>query len=227
MTTPQRSTGPATSGPAQPPIYPIRARVDIRSRVPTGLPAARRAARIPAGQVPAAGLPAAGRQSGYQQGGYQQPGYQQGYPQQGGYQQDYTQPGYAQQATRPEPAAAGVRRSAAATGSPCSRRRVEDRSDCRDRPRHRRRVLCRDGRGRWSNDDSSSTTTTTAAEDTRRDLDRGHQGQKERDQGRTRSRMNQPVRDGKFEFVVKKVEAGLSSLGESVMTQKAQGSSSS
>ncbi|HNP55596.1 MAG TPA: DUF4352 domain-containing protein [Gordonia sp. (in: high G+C Gram-positive bacteria)] len=226
MTTPNDPQDPRHPGQPNPPIYPDPRQGGYpQPGSQQGYPQQGGQPGYQQGGYPQQGYPQQGGQSGYQQGGYQQPGYQQGYPQQGGYQQDYTQPGYAQQGY---PGQSQPQQAYGAAPQPPVPPQPEKKSKtglivgivlaivavcCVGM------VVVGGG-----NDDSSSTTTTTAAEDTKEETSteatKETKETKEEDQV---ARMNQPVRDGKFEFVVKKVEAGLSSLGESVMTQKAQG----
>lgn len=159
----------------------------------------------------------------YPQAGNQQPGYQQGHPQQGGYQQPgyqggYQQPGYAQQGYPGQPQQAYT-----AVPQPPAPQQPEKKSKkgliigvlvaifalCGI-------SIVATGGG----DDSKTTTTTAAAGDTKQNAPT--EEAKDSDEDKTVG-LNQPVRDGKFEFVVKKVQTGVSSVGESFMEQKAQG----
>ncbi len=74
-------------------------------------------------------------------------------------------------------------------------------------------VLCGGGIALTGGGDKSSDTSTSAP----------NVGATQDEQKNTAARMNQPVRDGKFEFVVTNVENGLTSVGESFLAQKAQG----
>lgn len=180
----------------------------------------------PQGGRPQGGYPQGGNpQGGYpQQGhpgqGYQQPGYPQGYPQPGYPQAGYSEQGYAQ---------AGYAQAGYPQGYPAAPQPLAAPQPPEKKSKKGLIIgilvaifaLCgisivATGGG----DDSKTTTTTAAAGDTKQNAPT--EEAKDSDEDKTVG-LNQPVRDGKFEFVVKKVQTGVSSVGESFMEQKAQG----